>query len=285
MDAALAGEGPLVEAARWLRARGGKRVRARMALGAARAVGGDPARALAAAAGVEWVHAASLVLDDIVDEAELRRGAAALHRATSTPFAAGVAGWLLVRTLLADRGDAGVDGLGETLLALAEGQRAELARAGDLAMSLDEWYGIATAKTARLFAHAATVGGAAVGATPAQQRALARYGEQIGLAFQIVDDLLDFVGDEGTLGKRPGQDLRAGRVTFPLLLLRDIAPALLASPSPDAIRAGLVRFGVPELCLARARAHRDRAVAALERLPGDPAELVALAHLCVERSA
>ena len=274
--------GPLPDAARWLAARGGKRLRARIALAAARAVGGPDAAAVPVALAAEWAHTASLVLDDIIDEADLRRGAPALHRVTSTPFAVGVAGWVLARTLLA--APEGASDVADTLLALAEGQRAELARAGDLTMSLDDWYTIAAAKTSRLFAYAASGGGAAGGATRRQQKALARYGQELGLAFQIVDDLLDYVGDTAVLGKRAGQDQRTGRVTYPLLLLREDEPDALGAP-PDALLAALHRHDVPNRCLARARAHHDHALAALVGLPGDVTELHTLATRCVERQA
>ncbi|MDP2309376.1 MAG: polyprenyl synthetase family protein [Pseudomonadota bacterium] len=300
------GDGPLPRAATWLAAHGGKRLRARIALAAARAVGGPEGSALPVAVAAEWAHTASLVLDDIVDEAELRRGAPALHRVTSVPFAAGVAGWLLARTLLSASEDAAAVGtdasgaaptlspptlspptraaLGDTLLALAEGQRAELACAGKLTMGLDEWYEIASAKTARLFAFAATNGGAAAGGTRRQQKALGRYGQELGLAFQIVDDVLDYVGEEAALGKRPGQDQRAGRVTFPLLLLRELDPGAL-DHAPDAVLAALHAHGIAGLCRARAQTHLERAVAALAGLPGDTSELIALATRCVERRA
>ncbi len=285
------GDGPLPTAARWLAARGGKRLRARIALAAARAVRAPPAdtadtadtpdEALRVAVVAEWAHTASLVLDDIVDEADLRRGAPALHRATSVPFATGVAGWVLTRTLLHAPDPAAI---ADTLLVLADGQRDELARAGDLAMDLDAWYTIAAAKTARLFSFAAVGGGASAGADRAQRKALARYGQELGLAFQIVDDVLDYVGEEAALGKRPGQDQRTGRITFPLLLLREADPAALAGP-PEGVLAALHHHGIPARCHARAAAHHARAVAALAALPGDTSGLLALASRCVERRA
>ncbi|MFN7147271.1 MAG: polyprenyl synthetase family protein, partial [Myxococcota bacterium] len=132
------------------------------------------------------------------------------------------------------------------------------------------------------FTAAAAAGGRAAGATPTQLRALARYGQELGLAFQIVDDLLDLVGDEAQLGKRPGQDLRTGRVTFPLLMLRERAPEALGRP-PAEVLAALERHDIAAVCHARAREHADRARAALGALPGDVSELEAVAALCVER--
>lgn len=267
-------EGPLKDAGRWLRAQGGKRVRGRLSVAAAVAVGGDGEVALPIAAAIEWVHAASLVLDDIVDEAELRRGAPALHRVSSPPFAAGVAGWILTRVFTAR------PSLGEVMLDLAMGQRAELIATPD--MDVGAWYAVATLKTARLFSAAVEEGGAAAGARKADRVALARFGTEVGLAFQIVDDLLDVIGDEVQLGKRPGQDVRSGRVTLPLLLLIEAEPGLQLADA-GAVQAAMRAHGIAAACLERARRHRDRAIAAIQRLPGDTRQLQSLANLCVER--
>lgn len=268
--------GPLTDAGRWLLAQGGKRIRARLSVAGAVAVGGEAAVALPVAAAIEWVHTASLVLDDIVDEAEVRRGAPALHRASSPPFAAGVAGWILARVFQTH------PLLGGVMLDLAEGQRAELAATPD--MSIDVWYAIATLKTARLFAAAVEGGGVAAGAGRAERAALARFGTEIGLAFQIVDDLLDVIGDEAALGKRPGQDARVGRVTLPLLLLLKAEPDQQLA-DPGAVGVAMRAHGIPAACMERARRHRDRAIAAVSCLPGDTTDLLALANLCVERQA
>lgn len=272
MLGALHGEGALPAAGRWLAGAEGKRLRPRIAGAAAVAVGGREEDALALGAEVEWVHTASLVLDDIVDEAELRRGEPPLHRLASTPFAAGVAGWLLLRTALRE------PALAETMAALAEGQRAELACSAAASVSREAWYAVAAQKTARLFSAAASLGGRAGGATPAQQKRLARFGQELGLAFQIVDDLLDVVGDASTLGKPPGQDLRRGRVGFPRVVLHERAPELGTVEA-----AALQEHDVVGLVEAQAQAHLARALSALDGLPGDTAPLAQLARACVER--
>ncbi len=262
MLASLPKTGPILSASRWLLARGGKRLRARLVLAAARAGGGDPAAALPVAAAIEWVHTASLILDDIVDEAELRRGAPALHRLTSPTFATGVATWHLTRAAL------DVPGLPDTLLALLEGQRTELRHAHDLGLTQGQWIEIASLKTARLFAAAAELGARAGGAPPRLQKRLHNFGLELGLGFQIVDDLLDVVGDQAALGKRPGQDVRAGRVSYPFLMARDHGAD-----------------GSTDRCTEAARAHRDRAVAALGTLPGGISGIAELATMAVERRA
>ncbi len=269
------GSGTLPATARWLSARGGKRLRARIALAAARAVGGEPQAAAPRATAVEWAHTASLVLDDIIDEAELRRGSPPLHRVTDPPFATGAAAWVLGRVLL-DTPDPGR--FADALVTLAKGQRDELRRAGDATLSLDEWYTIAAAKTAKLFAYAAAGGGAAAGGTRRQQRALGRFGHELGLAFQIIDDLLDVIGDAAELGKNPGQDLRSGRMTYPVILLRDGGGELAD------IAAAVEDRGIVPLCRSRAFGHLERALEHLSGLPGDTRELLALATACVDRS-
>ena len=270
----------------YLRGQGGKRVRPLVTLAAAEAVGGDPARALAAAAAVEWVHQGSLVIDDVVDRAALRRGGPTLHTATSIPFAAGVAAFVFARIHRALRGmhPAIREHLVRAAAALAEGERSELAHTGDLDLTVTGYYRIIEAKTARLFSAAAAAGALSVEAGKADVRALVRFGREAGLAFQIVDDLLDYVADERVLGKRPGTDHAARKVTLPLLFLDLHGADPFALPF-EAVRDAIVGQGVQELTRARAREHLARAHAALEPLPGDAgrAHLAALATRFVER--
>ncbi len=230
------------------------------------------------AAAVEWIHQGSLVIDDIVDEAPLRRGAAPLHEATSSPFAAGVAIFVFARVLRA------IDGshpairkhLVDAGSTLVTGERLELRHTGDAALSLTNYYRVIEAKTARLFSAAAAVGALVAEATTRHVRALGRFGREIGLAFQITDDRLDYLGDEETLGKRPGTDLRAAKMTLPLILLRDdmdaterawLAEALGHDEAFGEITAELVRRRIGEQCHQRALQHLARARDALADLP------------------
>ena len=138
---------------------------------------------------------------------------------------------------------------------------------------------IIEAKTARLFSAAALTGALAVEAEPTHAKALGRYGREIGLAFQIVDDLLDYIGDEGVLGKRPGTDLTAGKVTLPLILLSDrldrhdrrrLASALGDRAALGWVRAMIDQHDVIDACEERAGLHRARAQAAIAKLPDAP---------------
>jgi geranylgeranyl pyrophosphate synthase len=270
----------LGSATRYLVGQGGKRVRPLVTLAAAQSVGGEPEAALRLAAAIEWIHQGSLVLDDIVDQAPLRRGAAPLHEATSTPFAAGVAIFVLARVL---RTIDGIDPQARRRIVdagstLVTGEQLELRYTGDASLSLTKYYRVIEAKTARLFAAAAAVGGLAAGASGRQVRALTRFGREIGLAFQITDDLLDYVGDEQRLGKRPGTDLRAAKMTLPLIFLRDeldddkrawLGDCLGREEALEAINSALASHGIVERCRARADEHRARAIEALGCLPND----------------
>jgi octaprenyl-diphosphate synthase len=283
----------LTRASAYLQHQGGKRVRARMVLAAAEACGGHRDRALPVAGVVEWLHQASLVLDDIVDEAHVRRGGPTLHVATSTPFAVGVAVFLLSRLHLAMRplGARVRESILDTATALLDGQRLELRHTGDAALATTRYFKIIESKTARLFASAAALGGLVAHASRGQLRALNRYGREAGLAFQIVDDLLDYAGDEGEFGKTLGTDLRAKKVTLPLLALRErMGPALsidavLASGDLPWVQARMHEYGIADLCLSRARRHLGAAEEAAASLPRDSgrAHLVELARSMVER--
>ncbi len=269
-------------ATEYLVRQGGKRLRPLMVLAAAQACEGAPGRGLAAAATVEWMHVGSLILDDIIDEANLRRGLPALHVATSEPFAAGVAAFLFARVL---RSLHGMHPdirryVAQGANALAVGERLELRHTGDAGLSLTRYYKIIEAKTARVFSCAAAVGALSVEAPRAQVRGLAEYGREVGLAFQIVDDLLDYTGETAALGKRRGADLRARKMTLPLIRLREalagderarqrLAAAVTQGREDEFpwIREQLARHEVVACCQRRAQEHVARALKSAGALP------------------
>lgn len=280
----------------YLRGQGGKRVRPLMVLAAAQACGGDPRRALPVAAAVEWIHQGSLILDDIIDEATLRRGGVALHVATSTPFAVGVAAFLFVRVhgLIQGAHPQIRRHLADAAVALADGERLELRHTGNAELTMTRYYQIIEAKTARLFAGAAAVGGVCAEASRRHVNALSRFGREAGLAFQIVDDVLDYGGQVTALGKAPGVDWRARKLTLPLLLLRGALKAderatldeALGQPDElDWVCERLEAHDVLTQCHQRAAEHLSRARRALRSLPEGPERdrLDALATYCVER--
>jgi octaprenyl-diphosphate synthase len=270
----------------FLTGQGGKRIRPLLTLACAEAAGGTAPSALRVAAIVEWLHQASLIVDDVVDEAALRRGAPSLHVATSIPFAFGVAAHVLLRARSALRRES--PEIRTTVLeaagSLVEGQRAELLRTGDTHLALTEYYRIVDRKTAELFGCALAVGALSAGAPPPLVRAAFRAGREAGLAFQIIDDVLDYVGLERELGKSPGADLRARRVTMPIVMLRsslegpdrvrlDRAFEAGAAPGDEELvflREGIRDHHIDEACLARAHTHFRRACEALAVLPSAP---------------
>lgn len=272
----------LTRATHYLQGQGGKRVRPLITLAAAEACGADPRRALPLAAAIEWLHQGTLVLDDIIDAATLRRGHVALHAATSDVFATGVAVFVLGRVLRASQGmhpDIRRHVVGAAI-ALVEGERLELLHTGDTGLSRTRYYAIIEAKTARLFGCAAAVGGLCGEPPRKQVAALSRYGRELGLAFQIIDDLLDYEGDEAIFGKRPGTDFRAAKLTLPLLLLREqLEPRALARLDAALgceaelawVEAELREHGIAERCREQAAGHSARALAALDALPASEA--------------
>ncbi len=270
----------------FLQRQGGKRVRPTLVLLGAQASGGDARRAIRLACLVEWLHQASLVLDDMLDEAPLRRGLSTLHVATTAPFSTLVVGFILRAVARAAEAepDAVQRAIVDAAATLADGERLELAKGGR-AITRTEYMHIIEAKTARLFSCSAALGALSAGASPPTVKALGAFGREAGIAFQIVDDTLDYVGDERDLGKRPGTDHAARKVTLPLLLLSEHAGgdprALLDRPLPW-LRDRLAHSGTAQACLDVARRHLDLARAKLLHLP-DSGALLSFANRLVER--
>lgn len=203
---------------------GGKRVRPMITLAAAHALGGanDAARKLAAA--VEFIHTATLLHDDVVDESALRRGRASAHRVWGRSASVLVGDFLFARSfnLMVEADDLAVlDVLARAASVIAEGEVLQLSAANDADTSLDHYMQIIGAKTAALFAAAARVGAMATGATAEMAQSFEAYGHNVGLAFQLVDDALDYGGASAVMGKNTGDDFREGKITLPVILARE----------------------------------------------------------------
>ncbi|MEM7200860.1 MAG: polyprenyl synthetase family protein [Planctomycetota bacterium] len=251
---------------------GGKRLRPLLALAGCRAVGGDPAVALRAAAGLECLHTYSLIHDDLpsMDDDDLRRGRPTCHVVFGEAMAilAGDALQALAFELAADAGPGAVLALARASgsVGMVGGQVADLEaeRAGGADATLDRVREIHERKTAALIRASLEVGAHASGA--ASDEALARLGEYggcLGLAFQIADDVLDLTGTAAQLGKQPGQDLAAGKLTYPAVL------------GLDASRAELERQSASAAALAGAVAKAAGRPAADAELLGDAANALA----------
>ncbi|MSO29704.1 MAG: polyprenyl synthetase family protein [Acidobacteria bacterium] len=269
---------------------GGKRIRPAVLLMAARMCGCTDERAVLHAAVLEFIHTATLVHDDIIDESDLRRGRQAVHSRWGNDVTVLLGDFLYIKSmslaLTQDRLDV-IRLLCDVTLRMIEGEIYQLTKNGVVGLTEDEHFDIIRRKTAYLFAGCAKIGGMLGGtSTPKQQDALWEYGLNIGMAFQIVDDLLDFTGDEEALGKPIGGDLREGKMTLPVIHLlaradadtatlirkivnertvtveewRDLRAMLTATRSIDHARTTAVEFverAKKALCVFPAGASRD----------------------------
>jgi octaprenyl-diphosphate synthase len=200
---------------------GGKRLRPLIAIAAARMCGGEGDACLKLATAVEFIHTATLLHDDVVDGSKLRRGKVAAHLIWGGATSVLVGDFLFARAfeLMVETGSLRVlDILSKASSVIAEGEVLQLTRAHDLNLDQETYLEIISAKTAELFAAAAEAGAVSAGATPEQAASLRAYGLNLGLAFQLTDDVLDYGGAAETLGKNAGDDFREGKATLPLLL-------------------------------------------------------------------
>ncbi len=213
---------PVIPAlAEHLIAAGGKRLRPLLTVAANRlsAGQGDPALKLAAA--VEFIHTATLLHDDVVDGSQLRRGKVAAHLIWGGSSSVLVGDFLFARAfeLMVETGSLrALQILAKASSVIAEGEVLQLTRSHDLGLDQDTYIEIIRCKTAELFAAAAEAGAVVAAADEARIAALRAYGQNLGLAFQLTDDALDYGGKTETLGKNAGDDFREGKATLPLLL-------------------------------------------------------------------
>lgn len=224
---------PLVrEASMHLINAGGKRLRPALVLLSSRA--GSPGHRSTdlGAAAIELVHIATLYHDDVIDETEIRRGVPTVHEKWSVEVAVLSGDYLFARgcALGAEAGGEVPGILARAIGDVCQGQIVETAALNEPARPVDQFIDTIRLKTAALFRSACELGAATSGANDEHRSALTRYGENLGLAFQIIDDLLDVVGDPEITGKRVGSDLREGVLTMPFLL---------AARRSDAVRTQL----------------------------------------------
>jgi octaprenyl-diphosphate synthase len=202
-------------------AAGGKRLRPLLSVAAARLVGTENDAFHKLAAAVEFIHTATLLHDDVVDGSQLRRGKVAAHLIWGAPSSVLVGDFLFARAfelMVETESMQALEILARASRVIAEGEVMQLTRSQDLNLEQDTYLEIIAAKTAELFAAAAEAGAVSAGATQARSDALRAYGLNLGLAFQLADDALDYGGATETLGKNAGDDFREGKATLPLLL-------------------------------------------------------------------
>jgi octaprenyl-diphosphate synthase len=219
----------ITEAVRRMLAAGGKRLRPRFTLLAAESNGGDAADHLALAAYMELIHVGTLIHDDVVDRADTRRGvnATAIDFGNRVSVLAGdyLFAWIF-KNVTANYPHPVPNILATTLADITDGEVLQHRAVGKLDLTFSEYTEIAVKKTATLFAASAECGAIMSGASPLRVKALRDYGMYFGIAFQMLDDLLDFTASESELGKPVGNDLREHKMTLPLILA-------LETPDPE----------------------------------------------------
>ncbi|MGH1417793.1 MAG: polyprenyl synthetase family protein [Hyphomicrobiaceae bacterium] len=221
LDKALSDVELIPELAAHLIDSGGKRLRPMLTLAAAKLVDYRGEQHIDVAAAVEFMHTATLLHDDVVDDSDVRRGKLAARKIWGNQASVLVGDFLLGQAfrMLVEVGELSVlKILSNAAAVIAEGEVMQLAAAKNTSVTEDDYLAIIDAKTAALFSGAAQSGAAIAGRPVEEQNALKSYGRNLGLAFQLVDDALDYGGDSKKLGKSVGDDFREGKITLPVLL-------------------------------------------------------------------
>jgi octaprenyl-diphosphate synthase len=213
---------PLIpELAGHLIAGGGKRMRPMLTLASARLIGYTGSRHHRLAAAVEFIHTATLLHDDVVDGSDMRRGKRAANLIWGNPASVLVGDFLFSRSfeLMVEDGSLKVlKILSSTSAIIAEGEVNQLTAARQVDIAEERYLDIIVAKTAALFAAACRIAAVVAERSEAEEAALDAYGRNLGIAFQLVDDAIDYVSDAGTMGKDTGDDFREGKMTLPVIL-------------------------------------------------------------------
>jgi octaprenyl-diphosphate synthase len=269
------GTGLLASVATYGLASGGKRVRPALVLLSAAACGGDPERrCVRLAAAAEMMHAASLIHDDIVDQAATRRGMPSAMARWGSQVSVLVGDFLYARavqTVVEDSDLRVMRAFAQATVAMTEAEVLQLQVLHDANLPEADYLRIITGKTAALMSASCRAGALAAGAPAAQVEAMAAYGLHLGIGFQLVDDALDYVAHEERLGKPVGSDFREGKITYPVIHVRRTA-----TPDDrgrlDAL-AGQAAMGNGSLAALRELVERYAAVPATMRLVDDYLQL------------
>lgn len=283
---------------------GGKRMRPRLVLLSALAlphfdVDQDLDNICHIAAAIELLHTATLVHDDVIDKAPLRRGKPTLNETDGNHAAVLAGDYLFTRCfnlLQRPRNFDVIEELNRTLSQLVVGELYQLEHEGDVNLSLDVYYETIYHKTGVLFELAASAPALIVEGMEQYQDPLKEFGRQLGISFQIKDDMLDYSADSSTLGKDAGTDLNDQRITLPVLMAlkayendahnQEQLLAAIKTADLEAVRAAIAETKALEQCELQAQQACAAAITALEILPPSAAkdELIALCHKAVNRS-
>lgn len=291
----------MTEVASHLMSAGGKRLRPALALCCAYGVQGVSAaddRALSGGVSVELVHLGSLYHDDVIDEADTRRGVPSVNARWSNIVAILAGDFLLARAseISASLGAKPAELLAATIAELCRGQVLELRHLWDTTRTEESYRSAIDGKTAALMSMSCRMGAMVAGASQPDTDALAKFGRHLGMAFQIVDDVLDVTGEESELGKPAGNDLAKGIYTLPVIYelrandeLRDLLGAPLDEPTLEKARSLVIGTGVIDAAMDAARDHAALASSSARDATGiDPQVVEALSGLAtalLERTA
>jgi octaprenyl-diphosphate synthase len=276
----LRGSDPLLaEALRYALLSGGKRLRPLLTVLSARLCGGQDSQELLLAAAFEYLHTATLIHDDVLDHADSRRGRESVVSRYGLPAAILTGDWLHARSMRLVGSLAGPQALeifSEAAAGMADGEFLQMRLVANPAVTEAQYFAVIAKKTAGLIRAACAVGALHGQGGPEQVAALALYGEKIGLAFQIADDLLDYLGDEQATGKKTCNDLIEGKMTLPLIhalskadgperdqLFLIVQEGRSLSESCSAVRQLMEKLGSFACCRQRAEEEMAAGLAAL----------------------
>ena len=279
---------------------GGKRMRPAVVLLSARALGCTTGEPALLAAVIEFIHTATLLHDDVVDHSDRRRGLKTANAVWGNSGAVLSGDFLYSRSfqMMVDNGRMPVMRLlADTTNAIAQGEVLQLMNCGDPDVTEERYLRVIDLKTAKLFAAAAQLGAIAAGQAERVQLRMAQYGHALGMAFQIVDDLLDYQSAPEQSGKNLGADLAEGKPTLPLIhalkngslaqreLIRDAIREGRLDRLPEVLAAVESTGGIA-YSAALAASHVEAAISALEELPGSPCKdaLKGLARFALQRT-
>ncbi|MCH2056791.1 MAG: octaprenyl diphosphate synthase [Thalassotalea sp.] len=281
---------------------GGKRMRPMLSVLAAQAIGYQGKDHISIAAIVEFIHTATLLHDDVVDESAMRRGRETANALFGNSASVLVGDFLYTRSfqmMVKINQMRVMEILSDTTNVVAEGEVLQLMNVNDPDTTEESYMQVIYCKTARLFEAATQLAAVIANEDPAIEQALADYGKHLGTAFQLVDDILDYTADAKEMGKNVGDDLAEGKPTLPLLyamhngneqqrqLIRDAIEHCNGMEHLDDILAAMADTGSLVYTQHKAEQEADKAIAALSPLAESPYKkaLVALAHIAANRNA
>ena len=293
---------PLVgQVSRYIIAAGGKRLRPALLLLICGALGFKGAQRFNLAAVVEFIHTATLLHDDVVDDSALRRGNATANEIFGNPASVLVGDFLYSRAfqLMVDAQSMRImEVLADATNIIAEGEVMQLMNMHNAALDEAGYLHVIRSKTAKLFEASARVGAILSGADQTTEAACANFGQALGTAFQVIDDVLDYTGDAAVMGKNLGDDLREGKTTLPLIAAMQRGSATERELIQTAIESGNIELidqvvaivsstGALDVARQAAAAEARRAITAAQQLPNNEYTqcLIQLAAQLLERQA